>query len=57
LPHLDVSNGRPSLGYFNPVLRIVAMDGRVERLNEIADAIRAAAPAFIIRMEQQGLPQ
>ena len=57
LPHLDVSNGRPSLGYFNPVLRIVAMGGRVERLNEIADAIRAAAPAFTIRMEQQDLPQ
>jgi BolA family transcriptional regulator, general stress-responsive regulator len=54
LPHLDVSNGRPSLGYFNPVLRIVAMDGRVDRLNDIADAIRAAAPAFTIRMVQQG---
>ena len=31
LPHLDVSNGRPTLGYFNPVLRIVALDGNIER--------------------------
>jgi hypothetical protein len=34
LPHLEVSNGRPSRGYFNPVLRVVAMDGRVERLDK-----------------------
>ena len=27
LPHLDVSNGRPSRGCFNPVLRVVATDG------------------------------
>ena len=26
-PHLDVSNGRPSLAYFNPVVRIVANGG------------------------------
>lgn len=50
LPHLDVSNGRPTQGYFNPVLRIVAMDGSVDRLKEIAAEIHAAAPAFRIRL-------
>jgi len=57
LPHLDVSNGRPSRGYFNPVLRVVAMDGRVERLDEVAEKIRAAAPDFDVRMVQQGPAQ
>ena len=32
LPRLEVSNGRPTLGYFNPVLKVVALDGSVERL-------------------------
>jgi hypothetical protein len=50
LAHIDVTNGRPSLGYFNPVLRIVALDGRVDRLSEIAEAIRAAAPTFDVRL-------
>ena len=35
-PHLDVSNGRPTLAYFNPVVRIVALDGSVARLEKIA---------------------
>ena len=50
LPHLDVSNGRPTLGYFNPALRIVAMDGNVERLRQISAAIAAAAPEFKVRL-------
>ena len=57
LPHLDVSNGRPSRGYFNPVLRVVAVDGRVERLDEIAEIIRAAVPDFDVRRVQQGPAQ
>jgi hypothetical protein len=57
LPHLDVLNGRPSRGYFNPVLRVVAMDGRVERLDRIAETIRAAAPDFDVRIVQQGPAQ
>ena len=50
LPHLDVSNGRPTLGYFNPVLRIVALDGNIERLQQISAAITAAAPEFKVRL-------
>jgi hypothetical protein len=38
------------LGHFNPALRIVAMDGSVDRLNEIAEAIHVAAPAFTLRL-------
>lgn len=57
LPHLDVSNGRPSRGYFNPVLRVVAMDGRPERLDQIAETIGAAAPDFDVRMVRQGPAQ
>jgi len=53
LPRLDVSNGRPTLGYFNPVLRIVAMDGSVERLKQIDAAIHAAAPSFTTRLSQR----
>ena len=49
-PHLDVSNGRPTLGYFNPVLRIVAMDGDAGRLEGIAEAILAAAPDFTVKL-------
>ena len=50
LPHIDVSNGRPTLGYFNPVLRIVALDGNIERLQQISAAITAAAPEFKVRL-------
>ena len=50
LPHLDVSNGRPTLGYFNPVLRIVALEGNIERLQQISAAITAAAPEFKVRL-------
>lgn len=53
LPRLDVSNGRPTLGYFNPVLRVIAMDGSVERLKHIAESIQAAAPSFTVRLFQR----
>jgi Dolichyl-phosphate-mannose-protein mannosyltransferase len=49
-PHLDVSNGRPTMAYFNPVVRVVALDGSVARLNKIAAAIRAAAPSLTVRL-------
>jgi hypothetical protein len=52
LPHLEVSNGRPTLAYFNPVLRVVAMDGSVERLAGIADKIHEAAPSLVVRQVQ-----
>jgi len=49
-PHLDVSNGRPTMGYFNPVVRVVALDGSVDRLNKIAGAIRMVAPSLTVRL-------
>jgi hypothetical protein len=52
-PHLEVSNGRPTLAYFNPVIRIVAMDGSVKRLEKIAAGIRAAAPGLMVRLIDQ----
>ena len=55
-PHLEVSNGRPTLAYFNPVVRIVAMDGSVERLEKIAADIHAAAPGLTVRLIDQAPP-
>ena len=49
-PHLDVSNRRPTLAYFNPVVRIVALDGSVARLEKIAADVRAAAPGLTVRL-------
>lgn len=48
-----MSNGRPTLAYFNPVVRIVAMDGSVERLEKIAADIHAAAPDLTVRLIDQ----
>jgi hypothetical protein len=49
-PHLDVSNGRPTMAYFNPVVRVVALDGSVDRLKKIAAAIGTAAPSLTVRL-------
>jgi len=49
-PHLDVSNGRPTLAHFNPVVRIVALDGSVARLEKIAAEIRAEAPGLTVQL-------
>jgi hypothetical protein len=49
-PHLDVSNGRPTVGYFNPALPIVAMDGSVDRLRRISAEIEAAAPSLKVEL-------
>lgn len=51
--HLDVSNGRPTSAYFNPVVRIVALDGSVARLEKVAAEIRAAAPGLTVRLVDQ----
>jgi hypothetical protein len=45
-PYLEVSNGRPNMAYFNPVMRVIAMDGSMERLREIGKEIEEAAPGF-----------
>jgi 4-amino-4-deoxy-L-arabinose transferase-like glycosyltransferase len=49
LPHLDVSNGRPSFGFFNPTTTIIATDGNVERLLPIAKMIDTTAPSLTVR--------
>ncbi|HEV3241755.1 MAG TPA: hypothetical protein VGY14_00620 [Methyloceanibacter sp.] len=41
------------MGYFNPALRVVALDGSVERLKTLAEQIRAAAPTFTVRLIEQ----
>ena len=48
--------GRPTLAYINPVVRIVAMDGSVERLEKIAADIHAAAPGLTVRLIDQAPP-
>jgi hypothetical protein len=52
LPHLDVTNGQPALGYFNPTLRVVAVDGKVDTLRTLAEQISAAAPSLSVRLVQ-----
>jgi hypothetical protein len=56
-PHLDVSNGRPTMAYFNPVLRIVAMDGSMQRLREIGKSINKAAPSLKLEYADGAAPR
>jgi hypothetical protein len=49
-PYLEMSNGRPTYAFFNPVLRIVALDGDAARLGPIAAKLKEAAPGFDIRL-------
>ena len=49
-PYLEVTNGRPAYAFFNPVLRIVALDGDAARLESITARLRGAAPGFSIRL-------
>jgi hypothetical protein len=56
-PHLDISNGRPAMAYFNPVLRVIPMDGSVERLRRIEKSINDAAPNFDVRLVEGTAPR
>jgi hypothetical protein len=56
-PHLDISNGRPTMAYFNPVLRIIAMDGSMERLREIGKSISKAAPSLKLEYVDGSAPR
>jgi hypothetical protein len=38
------------MAYFNPVVRVVALDGSVDRLKKIAAAIGTAAPSLTVRL-------
>ena len=49
-PYLEVSNGRPSFAFFNPVLRIVALDGDTAHLSRLAAALRAQHPKLSVSL-------
>jgi hypothetical protein len=48
LPRIDLSNGRPSFGFFNPTTSIIAMDGNAERLVPVAELIARVAPTVVV---------
>ncbi len=54
LPYLEAENGRPALAFFNPTLRIVALDGNAGRLEPIAEALRQSAPNLHVRFVNTG---
>lgn len=49
LPHLDVSNGQPAFGFFNPTIVVVALNGQSQQLAPIARMIAAADPKLRVR--------
>jgi hypothetical protein len=53
-PFLELSNGRPNFAFFNPVLRIVALDGNTEHLQSIAAAFRRDDPNVSITLVDAG---
>jgi hypothetical protein len=54
LPHLDISNGRPAFGFFNPTITVVALDGKPERLLPIARLIAATDASLTVRWVEAG---
>jgi hypothetical protein len=54
LPRVDVSNGRPAFGFFNPTTTIIAMDGNPQRLVPIAEMIATTAPSMLVNWK--GVP-
>jgi len=34
LPRIDVWNGRPTFGFFNPVTTVITLDGNAQRRND-----------------------
>lgn len=47
LPYLEVTNGRPSFAFFNPVIRIVALDADEDRLESIATRLSGGHPGVL----------
>lgn len=47
-PYLEVSNGRPAFAFFNPVFRIVALDGDEAHLARLAAALRSQYPGLSV---------
>jgi hypothetical protein len=54
LPYLEVTNRRPSFAFFNPVTRIVALDGDVDRLKSIAAAILRGSEGLTVDLVHGG---
>ena len=54
LPYLEAENGRPAFAFFNPTLRIVALDGNAGRLKPIAEALRQSAPNLNVTFVNAG---
>lgn len=49
-PYLELSNGRPPFAFFNPVFRIVALDGDQAHLESLAASLRAEHPDLSLRL-------
>jgi DNA-binding transcriptional LysR family regulator len=49
-----VSNGRPAFAFFNPVFRIVALDGDVAHLSRLAAELRAQYPNLRVQLVNGG---
>ena len=49
-PYLEVSNGRPAFAFFNPVFRIVALDGDAEHLQRLAAKLRRQYPNLSVTL-------
>ena len=46
-PYLEITNGRPSFAFFNPVVRVVATDGSVVHLNATAKALSSSSSGML----------
>jgi len=49
-PYLEVTNGRPAFAFFNPVFRIVALDGDEAHLRRLAAALRSQNPGLTVTL-------
>ena len=55
-PCANTSNGRPSFAFFNPVFRIVALDGDAAHLQRLAGELRAKHPNLSMTLVNVRLP-
>jgi hypothetical protein len=53
-PRIDISNGRPMFGFFNPTTTVIAMDGNSKHLVAVAEMVTTTAPSLIVNW--QGVP-
>jgi hypothetical protein len=53
-PFLELSNGRPAFAFFNPVLRIMALDGDAQHLRSLAARLRREDPNMSVTLVNPG---